>query len=204
MSVPEVAEAAKKRIIFIGTGGVSGIYYPTGISICNLVNKGRKNHGVRCSVESTDAAIGMAVATTTTEENEDARLERSITAAGNITVEAIGLHDASADSKASATGAKDEDTDTSGQNVDQQAATQTTTATEQQQQASSAPVATPPGVATVTFATSESTLDAGDRNTLRSLAEYLAENPMAAATVSGFTDAVGDFESNLSLAKQRA
>ena len=52
-----VAEAAKKRIIFIGTGGVSGIYYPTGMSICNLVNKGRKNHGVRCSVESTDGSI---------------------------------------------------------------------------------------------------------------------------------------------------
>ena len=57
LSFSEVAEAAKKRIIFIGTGGVSGIYYPTGISICNLVNKGRKNHGVRCSVESTDGSI---------------------------------------------------------------------------------------------------------------------------------------------------
>ena len=51
------AEAAKKRIIFIGTGGVGGIYYPIGISICNLVNKGRKIHGVRCSVESTDGSI---------------------------------------------------------------------------------------------------------------------------------------------------
>ena len=135
------------------------------------------------SVESTDAAIGMAIATTTTDENEDARLERSITAAGNITVEAVGLHDASADSKASATGAKDEDTDNSNQNVDQRAAAQTTTATEQQQQASNDPVATPPGVATVTFATSESTLDVGDQNTLRSLEEYLTENPMAVATV---------------------
>ena len=39
--------------ITIGTGGVTGVYYPTGGAICRLVNKGRKEHGVRCSVEST-------------------------------------------------------------------------------------------------------------------------------------------------------
>ena len=37
------------------------------------------------SVESTDAAIGLSVAVTTTDDKEDARLERSITAGGNIT-----------------------------------------------------------------------------------------------------------------------
>ncbi len=43
--------------ITIGTGGVTGVYYPTGGAICRLVNKGRKNHGIRCSVESTGGSV---------------------------------------------------------------------------------------------------------------------------------------------------
>ena len=43
--------------ITIGTGGVTGVYYPTGGAICRLVNKGRKTHGVRCSVESTGGSV---------------------------------------------------------------------------------------------------------------------------------------------------
>jgi TRAP transporter TAXI family solute receptor len=50
-------EAAEKTFISIGTGGVTGVYYPTGGAICRLVNKGRKSHGVRCSVESTGGSI---------------------------------------------------------------------------------------------------------------------------------------------------
>ncbi len=49
--------AMKKRFISIGTGGVTGVYYPTGTAICRLVNKGRKKHGVRCSVESTGGSV---------------------------------------------------------------------------------------------------------------------------------------------------
>ena len=43
--------------ITIGTGGVTGVYYPTGGAICRLVNKGRKEHHVRCSVESTGGSV---------------------------------------------------------------------------------------------------------------------------------------------------
>ncbi len=43
--------------ISIGTGGVTGVYYPTGGAICRLVNKNRKEHGIRCSVESTGGSI---------------------------------------------------------------------------------------------------------------------------------------------------
>jgi len=43
--------------VTIGTGGVTGVYYPTGGSICRLVNKGKKDHGVRCSVESTGGSV---------------------------------------------------------------------------------------------------------------------------------------------------
>lgn len=45
------------EFITIGTGGVTGVYYPTGGSICRLVNKDRKAHGVRCSVESTGGSV---------------------------------------------------------------------------------------------------------------------------------------------------
>ena len=48
---------AQQRFITIGTGGVTGVYYPTGGAICRLVNRGRKSHGVRCSVESTGGSI---------------------------------------------------------------------------------------------------------------------------------------------------
>jgi len=50
------AQSAQK-FISIGTGGVTGVYYPTGGAICRLVNKGRKKHGIRCSAESTGGSI---------------------------------------------------------------------------------------------------------------------------------------------------
>ncbi|MRU15797.1 TAXI family TRAP transporter solute-binding subunit [Roseovarius sp. A21] len=49
--------AHAEEFITIGTGGVTGVYYPTGGAICRLVNKGRKDHGIRCSVESTGGSI---------------------------------------------------------------------------------------------------------------------------------------------------
>lgn len=51
------AASAQQTFITIGTGGVTGVYYPTGGAICRLVNKDRKEHGVRCSVESTGGSV---------------------------------------------------------------------------------------------------------------------------------------------------
>ncbi|MEL6735950.1 MAG: TAXI family TRAP transporter solute-binding subunit, partial [Pseudomonadota bacterium] len=51
------ALAAEQQFISIGTGGVTGVYYPTGGAICRLVNKGRKEHGIRCAVESTGGSV---------------------------------------------------------------------------------------------------------------------------------------------------
>ena len=51
------ATAAEQRFVSIGTGGVTGVYYPAGGAICRLVNKNRKEHGIRCSVESTAGSI---------------------------------------------------------------------------------------------------------------------------------------------------
>lgn len=49
--------AAADKFVTIGTGGVTGVYYPAGGAICRLVNRGRKDHGIRCSVESTGGSI---------------------------------------------------------------------------------------------------------------------------------------------------
>ena len=48
---------AQQTFVTIGTGGVTGVYYPTGGAICRLVNKTRKTHGIRCSVESTGGSV---------------------------------------------------------------------------------------------------------------------------------------------------
>ena len=48
---------SQQQFISIGTGGVTGVYYPTGGAICRLVNKDRKEHGIRCSAESTGGSI---------------------------------------------------------------------------------------------------------------------------------------------------
>jgi TRAP transporter TAXI family solute receptor len=55
-AAPTTAQA-KTLYVTIGTGGVTGVYYPTGGSICRLVNKSRKEHGIRCSVESTGGSV---------------------------------------------------------------------------------------------------------------------------------------------------
>ena len=52
-----VANAADQQFVSIGTGGVTGVYYPTGGAICRLVNKNRKEHGIRCSAESKGGSI---------------------------------------------------------------------------------------------------------------------------------------------------
>lgn len=49
--------AYAEEFITIGTGGVTGVYYPTGGAICRLVNQGRRDHGIRCSVESTGGSV---------------------------------------------------------------------------------------------------------------------------------------------------
>ncbi|MEP1931117.1 MAG: TAXI family TRAP transporter solute-binding subunit [Roseibium sp.] len=56
-SIAFTGAATAEQFITIGTGGVTGVYYPTGGAICRLVNKGRKDHGIRCSVESTGGSV---------------------------------------------------------------------------------------------------------------------------------------------------
>jgi uncharacterized protein len=51
------AQAQEETFISIGTGGVTGVYYPAGGAVCRLVNRDRATHGIRCGVESTGGSI---------------------------------------------------------------------------------------------------------------------------------------------------
>lgn len=56
-AAPNSVNAQEQTFITIGTGGVTGVYYPAGGAICRLINMHRKTHGIRCSVESTDGSV---------------------------------------------------------------------------------------------------------------------------------------------------
>lgn len=51
------APASAQQFVTVGTGGVTGVYYPAGGAICSLVNQGRDEHGIRCSAESTGGSV---------------------------------------------------------------------------------------------------------------------------------------------------
>ncbi len=56
LASPAVAQPQQK-FITVGTGGIVGVYYPLGGAICRFVNAGRKDHGLRCTVESTGGSV---------------------------------------------------------------------------------------------------------------------------------------------------
>src|SRR5210317_1829589 len=49
----ETKAEAKTKFVTIGTGGITGVYYPTGGAIARMVNAKRKEYGIRATVEST-------------------------------------------------------------------------------------------------------------------------------------------------------
>lgn len=48
---------ATRTFVVVGTGGVTGVYFPTGGALCRVVNEARRSHGIRCSVEATAGSV---------------------------------------------------------------------------------------------------------------------------------------------------
>ena len=46
-----------RTFVTIGTGGVTGVYYPTGGAISRMVNKKSKEYGIKATVESTSGSV---------------------------------------------------------------------------------------------------------------------------------------------------
>lgn len=48
---------AKTSFVTIGTGGITGVYYPTGGAIANMVNAKKDQYGIRATVEATGGSV---------------------------------------------------------------------------------------------------------------------------------------------------
>ncbi|MBM3485302.1 MAG: TAXI family TRAP transporter solute-binding subunit [Alphaproteobacteria bacterium] len=53
---------AQDRVLVLGTGGVTGVYYPAGGAVCRLLAKDRRTHGIRCLVENSGGSVENLVA----------------------------------------------------------------------------------------------------------------------------------------------
>jgi len=49
--------ASAQTYVTIGTGGQTGVYYVVGQSICRLVNRGTKDHDIKCTAPSTGGSV---------------------------------------------------------------------------------------------------------------------------------------------------
>ena len=52
-----VSEANNRTFINIGTGGLTGVYYPAGGAISRMINKKSKLYGIKSHPESTDGSV---------------------------------------------------------------------------------------------------------------------------------------------------
>jgi hypothetical protein len=48
---------AKTTFVTFGTGGITGVYYPTGGAIAKMVNQKKSEYGIRATVESTGGSV---------------------------------------------------------------------------------------------------------------------------------------------------
>jgi len=53
----DTKDSGKQIFATIGTGGITGVYYPTGGAIAKMVNKKRDEYGIRATVESTGGSV---------------------------------------------------------------------------------------------------------------------------------------------------
>ncbi len=52
-----VSAQPRSTFVTIGTGGITGVYYPTGGAIAKMVNRTKKEHNIRAVVESTAGSV---------------------------------------------------------------------------------------------------------------------------------------------------
>jgi TRAP transporter TAXI family solute receptor len=56
-AAPAQPEKPKTTFVTIGTGGITGVYYPTGGAIAKIVNAKKDEYGIRATVESTGGSV---------------------------------------------------------------------------------------------------------------------------------------------------
>lgn len=69
VAAASTAVAEEQKFVTIGTGGQTGVYYVVGQSICKLVNRGIKNHGIKCNAPSTGGSVANINAIDAGEQN---------------------------------------------------------------------------------------------------------------------------------------
>jgi uncharacterized protein len=57
VGITAATAAAQTSFVSVGSGAISGLYYPVARALCDLVNRGRHAHGVRCSAEPTSGSV---------------------------------------------------------------------------------------------------------------------------------------------------
>lgn len=55
--IPVCAKPPAPQFLTVATGGITGVYYTAGEALCAAIEKARARHGLRCTVESTPAAV---------------------------------------------------------------------------------------------------------------------------------------------------
>ena len=53
----QVPAKSKTTFVVVGTGGITGVYYPTGGAIARIVNRKKDTYGIRCTVEATAGSV---------------------------------------------------------------------------------------------------------------------------------------------------
>lgn len=57
ISLPIDFASARTTFVTIGTGAITGVYYPTGGAIAKIINNKRKTYNIRCTVEATGGSV---------------------------------------------------------------------------------------------------------------------------------------------------
>jgi TRAP transporter TAXI family solute receptor len=55
---PRPVPAQEPPLVMVGTGAITGVYYPVGVALCRLFNQHRRDHGMRCSARPAEGSVG--------------------------------------------------------------------------------------------------------------------------------------------------